>query len=93
MFRLAIRSAGPSTSACTRGAAAMASTLVSPRAFFDLRVDADLPDRKAVVRLQLGQQQVQRLDVRDVGHLGQHHHIELGVGRFADSDTTSMMSA
>ena len=33
MFRLAIMSAGPSTSACTRGPAAIASMLVSPCAF------------------------------------------------------------
>ena len=64
MLRLAIMSAGPSTSACTRGPAAIASMLVSPRASSICASIPMRPDRQTVRRLELGQQQIQRVHVR-----------------------------
>ncbi len=47
-----------------------------PLRVLDLRLDADPADRQAVRGLQLAQQQIERVDVGDVGHLRQHDDIE-----------------
>ena len=83
-------SAGPSTSACTRGPAAIASTLVSPAAF---SICASMPIRptgRPCVVSSWRQQQVERVNVGSVGHLGQHDDVEVRAGA---STTTSMTSA
>ncbi len=76
-----MKSAGPKTSASSRGeAAAMASTSASPRGVLDLRLDADPPGRVAHRRLDLAEQQVQPADVVGAGDLGQHDDVQAGPG-------------
>jgi hypothetical protein len=47
-----------------------------PLRVLDLRLDADPAHRKAVRALQLAEQQVERGDMRDVGHLRKHDDVE-----------------
>ncbi len=47
---------------------------------FDLHVDPDTTDRQPMAAFQLGEQQIQRVHMMRVGHLGQHHDLEVWSG-------------
>ena len=52
----------------------------------DLRVDADAANRQAVGEFELGEQEVECVDVGRVGHLGQDDDVERRSGRRYDVD-------